>query len=205
METLSRFTSEIRQVITIESVHATILGSAMNLSATRQTQTINSSRSSLARWTKPLPQGVGGAPKTGLMHEMEILEEMRGHVDSTLSDLSKADKVAPEDQIRLKSQGARLLSAIEKALLKRQIALLLEDLEKRRPVLRSFSQKYETVVALRAPQAPGVATGPVPQPATGVTQPAANMSSEEFLAELRRVREQIFHALGELNETGEVK
>jgi hypothetical protein len=139
------------------------------------------------------------------MHEIELLEEMRGHVDLTLSDLSKVYKVAPEDQIRLKSQGARLLSAIEKALLKRQIALLLEDLEKRRPVLRSFSQKYETVVALRAPQAPGVATGPVPQTATGVTQPAANMSSEEFLAELRRVREQIFHALGELNESGEVK
>jgi hypothetical protein len=139
------------------------------------------------------------------MHEMEILEEMRGHVDSTLSDLSEADKLAPDDQIRLKSQGAKLLSAVEKALLKRQIALLLEDLEKRRPLLRSFSQKYETVVALRAPQASGVAVGTVPQTAAGVTQSAANMSSEEFLAELRRVREQIFHALGELNESGEIK
>ena len=152
-----------------------------------------------------MPQVAAGARKTGLMHEIELLEEMRGHVDLTLSDLSKVDKVAPEDQIRLKSQGAKLLSAVEKALLKRQIALLLEDLEKRRPVLRSFSQKYETVVALRAPQASGVAVGTVPQTATGVTQPAANMSSEEFLAELRRVREQIFHALGELNESGETK
>jgi len=136
---------------------------------------------------------------------MELLEEMRGHVDSTLSDFSKANRMAPEDQIRLKSQGARLLSAVEKALLKRQIALLLEDLEKRRPVLRSFSQKYEALVALRAPTASGVAVVSVPQTATDMARPATNMSSEEFLAELRRVREQIFHALGELNESGEDK
>ncbi|HYA22053.1 MAG TPA: hypothetical protein VEG31_02650 [Thermoproteota archaeon] len=139
------------------------------------------------------------------MREVELLEEMRGQVDLTLSDLSKADKVAPEDQIRLKSQGAKLLSAVEKALLKRQIALLLEDLENRRPVLRSFSQKYETVVALRAPQVSGMTIGTVPQTTSGVTQPASNMSSEEFLSELRRVREQIFRALGELNESGETK
>ena len=139
------------------------------------------------------------------MREVELLEEMRGQVDSTMSDLSKADKVAPEDQIRLKSQGAKLLSAVEKALLKRQIALLLEDLENRRPVLRSFSQKYETVVALRAPQTSSVTIGTVPQTTSGVMQPTSNMSSEEFLSELRRVREQIFRALGELNESGETK
>jgi len=143
--------------------------------------------------------------KTGLMHEIELLEEMRSHVDSTLSDLSKAGKISPEDQIRLKSQGAKLLSAVEKALLKRQIALLLEDLEKRRPVLRSFSQEYETVAAFRTPRTSSVTTSTVPQMIAGVTQPAPNMSSEEFLAELRRVREQIFHALGELNESGETK
>ena len=139
------------------------------------------------------------------MREIELLEEMRGQVDSTMSHLSKADKVAPEDQIRLKSQGAKLLSAVEKALLRRQIALLLEDLENRRPVLRSFSQKYETVVALRAPQTSSVTIGTVPQTTSGVMQPTSNMSSEEFLAELRRVREQIFRALGELNESGETK
>jgi len=139
------------------------------------------------------------------MHEIELLEEMRSHVDSTLSDLSKAGKISPEDQIRLKSQGAKLLSAVEKALLKRQIVLLLEDLEKRRPVLRSFSQEYETVAAFRTPRTSSVTTSTVPQMTAGVTQPAPNMSSEEFLAELRHVREQIFHALGELNESGETK
>lgn len=146
-----------------------------------------------------------GTHKTGLVHEIELLEEMRGHVDSALSDLSKANMVAPEDQIRLKSRGVRLLSAVEKALLKRQITLLLEDLEKRRPMLRSFSQKYEALVALRAPTASGIAVASVPQTATDMARPATNMSSEEFLAELRRVREQIFRALGELNESGEAK
>lgn len=147
-----------------------------------------------------------GAYKTGLIHEIELLEEMRRHVNTTISNLSPATGVPAEELIRLKSQGARLLNVVEKALLKRQIALLLEDLERRRPILRSFNQEYEALIDLRMTPVSGVGVAlNVQSPPSSTTRPMANVSSEDFLTELRRVREQIFRALGELNESGEVK
>ena len=131
---------------------------------------------------------------------------MRAHVSQAVSNLSRSTNVSPEELVKLKAQGANLLNCLEKALVKRRIALLLEDLEGRRPVLRDFSQKYEALVGLRvtSPLSAGVAPGARdPQGVTAI--PAANVSTEDFAAELRKVREQIFRALGELSESGEGK
>lgn len=129
---------------------------------------------------------------------------MRTHVSLAISGLSSSAGTSPEELVRLKTQGAQLLNCLEKALLKRQIALLLDDLDERRPLLRDFSQKYEALIGLRTMSPLNASASPeVQAPQSVVTAPAANVSTEDFLAELHRVREQIFRALGELNESGE--
>jgi len=151
-----------------------------------------------------LRRGGGGAYKTGLVHEIELLEEMRAHVSLTISKLSSSARASPEELVRLKTQGARLLNCLEKALLKRQIALLLDDLDRRRPILRDFYQKYEALIGLRTMSPLNVAASPeIQAPHAAVATSTSNVSTEDFLAELHRVREQIFRALGELNESGE--
>ena len=149
-------------------------------------------------------RGGEGAYKTGLVHEIELLEEMRARVSLRISELSGSADISPEELVRLKTQGTQLLNRLEKALLKRQIVLLLDDLDKRGSILRDFSQKYEALVGLRAISPLNAAAGlGVRAPQSAAAGSPTNASTEDFLAELHRVREQIFRALGELNESGE--
>lgn|GEM_PF-1990986 len=153
-----------------------------------------------------MSRGPGEVSKTGLEHEIELLEEMRKHLNVTISGLSRATRVDPDELIQLKTQGAKLLNVTEKAIIKRDITLRLEKLERRRPILRSFNQKYESLMGLRAAFSlranPGPSAG---TPQIDIGRPVANVTSDDFLTELRRVREQIFQALAELHETGETK
>lgn len=149
-----------------------------------------------------MSRGSAGASKTGLEHEIELLEEMRKQLNVTISMLPSATKIDPAELIHLRSQGTKLLGAVEKAILRRELALRLEELERRRPVLRSFNQKYEALLDLRnSLHSNAGASGRSSSPE--VPRPVTNVSSEDFLNELRRVREQIFRALSELNESEE--